>query len=200
MPSAPISASPRSLPTGAPVAGSTKCAVTPSSSCSKCAKRCPVRMEDAPSRARTARARIISKSAAVDRELRPPVAGFQAARLALDPSAVPRVVGQRARLDRRGRERGLHTQRAQFAHGVRQEIDADAEFPQRRRGLVDDGLDTCVTQAERRRQAADSTADDENAHRPPSLCAERRNFARRRHVPSTLSGTARARQALRPEW
>ena len=105
------------------------------------------------------------QAAAMDRELGPPVAGSQAARLALDQPAVPRVVGQRSRLDRRGRELGLQTQRAQLAHRVRQEIDADAELPQRGRGLVDDGLDTCPMKAERRRQPPDAAADDENAHR-----------------------------------
>ena len=139
---------------------------------------------------------------AMDRILRPLVAGTQAARLAPDQSAVLGVVGDFTRLDRRGRERGLKRQRAQRPHGVRQEIDADAEFPQHRHGLVDDGLDAGIVQAQRRCQTADAAAGDEDAHRlsppgakpwslaVPALCGKPTGIGAQ--PPSAAPGAARS--------
>ena len=117
------------------------------------------------------------QSAAMDRMLRPAVAGIQAARLAPDQSAVFRVVGELPRLNGGRGERGLQTQRAERAHGMRQKIDADAELPHGRRGLVDDGVDARLMQRERRSQAADAAACDEHAHRSGPLTRHGRSLA-----------------------
>ena len=64
---------------------------------------------------------------AMDRELRPVVAGIAAARLLVDELAVAAVEGELARLDGRRRQRVLQAKLAELAHAMRQEVDADAQ-------------------------------------------------------------------------
>src|SRR5476649_2193961 len=76
-------------------------------------------------RARRVEQRLVQVGA-MDRELRPVVAGVAAARLLEDELAMAAVEGELARLDALRRERLLQAELRQFAHGVRQEVDAGA--------------------------------------------------------------------------
>ena len=57
----------------------------------------------------------------------------------------------------------------QFAHRMRQHVDADAERPQFGNALEDSGGNADLVQAERQRQPADAAACDENSHGTPLL-------------------------------
>jgi hypothetical protein len=70
------------------------------------------------------------QDAPVNRDLRPAVAGAQAARLGPDALAALGVVGELGARDPRGFERCAQPELVQLAHRVRQEVDADAERPQ----------------------------------------------------------------------
>lgn len=76
---------------------------------------------------------------AMDRELRPVVAGVAAAQVANDVLAVATVIGKRPGLDRfRGKLVG-EAELGEFAHAVWQQVDADSERQDFRRGLEDPG-------------------------------------------------------------
>ncbi len=102
--------------------------------------------------------------ATMDRELRPFIAGLDAARFAPDRLAVlgkeRQFLGAHARCVKLVEQAELD----QFAHGVRQHVDADAERPQRRHALEDFGGNADLVQAECQRQPADAAAGDENGH------------------------------------
>src|SRR5258706_3833687 len=101
---------------------------------------------------------------AVDRELRPFVAGVAPARLAEDelPEAV--VETQLPRLHRDAREALLQAELGELAHAVRQQVHADAERLDFGRGLEHAAADARLPQRQREREAADAAADDENFH------------------------------------
>ena len=109
------------------------------------------------------------QSTAMDRVLRPAVAGGEAARFA--PDALP-VLGVKRELGGRDRLAGeliAQTQLDQLAHGVRLDVDADADRTQLRHGLVDARLDARGVQGERGSQSADAAAHHDHPH--PSLRA-----------------------------
>lgn len=74
---------------------------------------------------------------AMDRELRPVVAGEAAARLLVDELAMTAVEGELARLDGARGQRILQAKFGQLAHGVRQQVDADSQRQDRRHRLED---------------------------------------------------------------
>ncbi len=98
----------------------------------------------------------------MDRELRPVVAGEAPARLLVNELAVAAVEGQLARLDGARGQLFLQAEFAQLAHGMRQEIDADAERQHFRRGLEGARGNAGLMQAERQGQPADAAADDQH--------------------------------------
>src|SRR6185437_14981949 len=102
---------------------------------------------------------------AMDRELRPVVAGVAAAQVADDRRAVAAVVGERARLDRVRGELVGEAELAELAHAVRQEVDADAERMDLGRGLEDATRDAGLVAAQRQRKPADAAADDQDVRR-----------------------------------
>mgnify|MGYP003136857680 CR=1 FL=1 len=114
--------------------------------------------------------------AAVDGILRPAIAGVAAARLAPDLLAVPVGVDQFLGLDRRRGEPVGEAQFRQFAHRMRQQVDADAERSDLRHRLEQRDLDAGSVQGERRRQPADPAArhDDLHAVLHPAPAARRR--------------------------
>ena len=75
--------------------------------------------------------------AAVDADFRDRIARMAAARLAVDELAEAVEEHALEILDSLGFDLGLHAQRRQLAHGVRQERDADADVPDLGRRLVD---------------------------------------------------------------
>ena len=103
--------------------------------------------------------------AAVDGELRPAVAGGQAARLAPDPLPVPGVEDELGGGDA---DRGQVVEEAelgQLAHGVGQDVDADAQLLHGRGRLVDlDVVEAGVVEREGQRHAADAAPDDGDLH------------------------------------
>ncbi len=101
---------------------------------------------------------------AVDRNVRPLVAGGHPPRLAVDELAVAGEERVVLRLAGDRDERVLQPQRAQLLDRVRPEIDADAERVDFRRRLVDADAPRCAgrMQAERQRQSADAAADDDD--------------------------------------
>ena len=99
---------------------------------------------------------------AMDRKLRPVVAGEAAARLLVDELAVAAVEGELARLDGVRGQRLLQAELAQLAHGMRQQVDADAQRQHVGRGLEHARRDAGLVQAERQRQPADAAAHDQN--------------------------------------
>ena len=102
--------------------------------------------------------------AAVDRILRPGIAGGAAARLAPDELPVPVVVGERRGLDRGVGERPAEAQLDQLAHRVGLKIDPEPERIDARDRFEDAALDPRRRQAERRREPADAAADDQRLH------------------------------------
>src|SRR5476649_1480589 len=112
-------------------------------------------------RARRVEQRLVQVGA-MDRELRPAVAGVAAARLLEDELAMAAVEGELARLDAKRGERLLQAELRQFAHGMRQEVDADAERHHLRHRFEDAARDAGLVQAERQRQPADTAAHDQD--------------------------------------
>ena len=102
--------------------------------------------------------------AAMDGELRHVVAGKAPGRLAVDVLAEAIVETIFARGDRDLGQRLLQAERAQFARGMRQDVDADADRLELGRRLEDAAGDAGAMQHQAERQAADAGADDENFH------------------------------------
>ena len=103
------------------------------------------------------------EEAAMDRVLRPVVAGVLSARFGIDVMAVE--ADQRPFFRRQADT--IHLGRAdaeiiEFAHGVRLEVDADAEWTHFAHGFVDDAGNPDLLQGQRRRQTADAAAGDDH--------------------------------------
>jgi hypothetical protein len=99
--------------------------------------------------------------AAMHRQLRPAVTGVQAARLAPDQLTMPVVVGQRAGRGTQPFHAFAEAQLGELTHGVRQQVDPDAERPQPGGTLADrDVPEPGLVQAERHGEAADAGAHD----------------------------------------
>ena len=99
--------------------------------------------------------------AAVDGELRPAVAGGQAARLAPDPLAVLGVVGEFGGGDADRGQLVKQTELRQLARRVGHHVDADAQLLHARRRLVDlDVIQTGVVEGQGEGHAADAAARD----------------------------------------
>ena len=99
--------------------------------------------------------------AAMDRELRPFVTGLDAARLAPDRLAVLGEIREFLGAHGGRIEPVVQAELDQFAHRVRQYIDADAERPQLGHAFENSGGNADLVQAERQRQPADAAAGDE---------------------------------------
>ena len=97
-------------------------------------------------------------------ELRPFVAGFDAARLAPDRLAVLGKVRQFACTYGGSVELFDQSEFNQLANRMRQHIDTDAERLQFSHALEDFGRDTDLMQAESQRQSANSSACNKNGH------------------------------------
>ena len=107
--------------------------------------------------------------AAMDRKLRPFVTGLDAARLAPDRLAVLGEIGEFFGADAGRVEPVVQAELDQFAHRMRQHVDADAERPQLRHAFKNSGRYADLVQAERQRQPADTAARDENSHVTPPI-------------------------------
>src|SRR5262245_33738002 len=99
---------------------------------------------------------------AMDGKLRPVVAGVATARFLVDELAMPAEEGELARLDGAGYERVLQAKLAQLAHGMWQQVDADAERMDLRCRLEYTARDASLVQAERQREPADAAAHDQH--------------------------------------
>src|SRR6266545_1526787 len=99
---------------------------------------------------------------AMDRELRPVVAGVAAAWLLVDELAVAAVEGELARLDGASGQRVLQAKLAELTHAVRQDVDADAQRLDLGRRLEHARGNAGLMQAERQRQPADAATDDQD--------------------------------------
>src|ERR1019366_375862 len=102
--------------------------------------------------------------AAMDRELRPSVAGLDAARLAPDRLAVLGKIREFPGAHARRVELVEQAEFDQLAHGVRQHVDADAERLPLGHALEYFGGDADLVQAEPQRQPADAAAGDKYGH------------------------------------
>ncbi len=111
------------------------------------------------------------QGAAMDRELRPLVAGIEPARLRPDRLAVFREVGKLLGAHAGGVELVHQAELDQFAAGVRQHVDADAERLQFAHAFEDAARHADLMQAERQRQPADAAAGNENRHDKPHSMA-----------------------------
>ena len=100
----------------------------------------------------------------MDGELRHVVAGEAPGRFAIDELAEAIVETEFARDDRGLGERLFQAERAQFARGMRQDVDADADRFQFGRRFEDAAGDAGPLQHQPQRQAADAGADDEHVH------------------------------------
>ena len=99
---------------------------------------------------------------AVDREHRPFVAAVAPARIVVDQLAEAVVVADLGGGDRDLGERILQAELGQFLAGMRQQVDADAERLDLRRGLVDAAGNAGLMQPQPERQPADAGADDDD--------------------------------------
>lgn len=106
-------------------------------------------------------------------ELRPFIAGLDAAGLAPDRLAVLGKIRELAGAHGGGVKLVEQAKLDQLAHGMRQNIDADAKRLQRRDALEDFGGNADLMQAECQRQSADAAAGDKNGHDAPSLLRSR---------------------------
>ena len=114
--------------------------------------------------------------AAMDRELRPFVTGLDAARLAPDRLAVLGEIRELLGADSGRIERVVQAELDQFAHRMRQHVDADAERPQLGHAFKDFCRNADLVQAERQRQPADAATRDENSHVTPLLLPGRHDM------------------------
>ena len=103
--------------------------------------------------------------AAVDGELGPVVAGFAAAGFVPDGAAVAGVVGEFLGGDGEGGELGFEAEFAEFADGVGEEVDADAEGAGGLDAFEDLHRDADLVEAEGEGEAGDAAAGDQDGHR-----------------------------------
>src|SRR5512141_455452 len=102
--------------------------------------------------------------AAMDADLRERVAGELAALLPVNQLAEAVVEAAFAVLDAGYEQLIAEPERAEFAHGMRQQGDADTQLLDLGRALVDAAGDAALRQVERKRQPADTPADDGYGH------------------------------------
>src|SRR5580698_5723124 len=106
--------------------------------------------------------------AAMNRELRMVVAGPAPERLLIDQLAKAVEEGYIFGLDRHPRQIGLKAERSKFLGGVRQEVDADTDRPDFRRGLEDAAGNVDRVQRQTQGQAANAATDDQDIVHVPS--------------------------------
>ena len=102
--------------------------------------------------------------AAMDRELRPLVSGLYPARFAPDRLSMLGEVRQFLRPDAGGIELLEQAEFDQFAHCMRQHIDADAKRLQFRHAFKHAARNTDLVKAQCERQPADPAPRDKNRH------------------------------------
>src|ERR1700738_2273140 len=135
----------------------------------------------------------------MDRELRPLVAGLDAARLAPDRLSVLGKIREFPGAHPRGIDLVEQAELDQFAHRVRQHVDADAERLQFGHALEYFGGNANLMQAECPRQPADAAAGDKNGHETPLLLGRSSHGGRQGatakggHYPAYLGWTAEGR-------
>ena len=117
--------------------------------------------------------------AAMNRNLRPAIAGGDAARLAPDRSAPFVAIKKLVDFHARAAKLVEQSQFREFPRGMRQHIDAHAQRRQLRGGFIDDGLETAFVKAEGSRQPAHAGADNENARHVRRKTSRRTLRARR---------------------
>ncbi len=129
--------------------------------------------------------------AAVDRILRPPVAGQPAAGFAIDVRAIEPDQGPLLGRHADGLELSLaDAEVVEFAHGVGLQVDADAERPHLPHRLIDDAGHADLMQGQRRRQAADAASgDNHEIIRHRTGLAPRRARAPRTGIAVAIVGT-----------
>jgi len=107
------------------------------------------------------------KLATMDAELRHRITGVDTAQFLPHGLTKPIGVDELARADARSIQRGQQAERCEFLYGVRQHIDADSEFAQFARLLVDLDVDAQVVQGKSRRETANTTSSDDYLHVTP---------------------------------
>lgn len=111
--------------------------------------------------------------AAMNGELRPPVARCHAARLGPYSLAAFRIVRQGRRGDGQGSQLIGQTQLGQFADSMRQEIDPYTQGLDLIDALVDGGFDADLMEAQSEGQSANTTPNDQNTHSYPLRLRDR---------------------------
>ena len=102
---------------------------------------------------------------AIDRPLRPAVAGGETARFGPDPLSLAVVVGERTGAHRQRVQLGRESELGQLARGVGQHVDADPELAHLPRRLEQlDVVDASGPQRQRERTPPDATAHDRHLH------------------------------------
>src|SRR2546423_15051401 len=105
--------------------------------------------------------------AAMDADFGKLIAGALAARLLVNQLAEAVEETAFGILDARAQQLVAQTERGELAHRMRQQRDADAELLHLRRRLVHAARDPARVQIERKREPADSAADDCDGHALP---------------------------------
>src|SRR3954453_5187735 len=103
----------------------------------------------------------------MDADFRILIPGKLSARLLVDELAEAIEEAALRVLDSRRQQLIAQTQRGELAHAVRQQRDADAELFQFRRGFVNTAGDPPCVKIERKREPANSAADDRYIHAHP---------------------------------
>ena len=170
MPSAPTNTSPDALATAAPPR-SAKCAHTSSSDWSKPTSRCPVRTASAPRRSYHRLVQDRLQSTAVNGELGNGEPCGEATRPPQDRLPEPVGVRQLGGPDGDLVELVEQAHLGQLLHGVRQEVDPDAQLAEPVALLVDLDVHARPVQAQRREQATYPGSRDDDLHdRSPLSC------------------------------
>jgi hypothetical protein len=107
--------------------------------------------------------------AAMDRELRPIVAGEAPAGLRPDQASALGEIGDLLGPDTDCLELGFQPHLEKLAHRMRLDVDADAERPDRRHLLKHAGGYAGLVQRQRKRQSRYAAADDNDAHWLPRM-------------------------------
>jgi len=100
--------------------------------------------------------------AAVDGELRPVVTGLAASGLRPDTLPVIIIIAEFGGRNRGCGQHVMQSEVGQFAHGMGQQIDADAQRLRCGNGLEDTAVDADLVQAQRGCQAGDAAAGDQD--------------------------------------
>src|SRR5581483_9968090 len=119
--------------------------------------------------------------AAVNGNMRPPMAGRLAPRLAINELTLPGEEGVVLRQAGHRHQRAFKAERAEFLHRVWTDIDADAEGADIRRRLEDPDLAVrrrCMDR-QRQRQAANTAANNQDVHVQSRYCLRSKYTAAR---------------------